>query len=82
MKTGDGGKTVPCGICHGDALTGVGEVPRVAGMQPVYIARQLITMQNGTSAGANAAPMKEAVAKLSEDDIIAIAAYLGSLPPR
>jgi cytochrome c553 len=26
--------------------------------------------------------MKPVVAKLSEDDIIAISAYLGSLPPR
>ncbi len=22
VKTGDGGKTVPCGMCHGDALLG------------------------------------------------------------
>jgi cytochrome c553 len=82
VKTGDGGKTIQCAICHGDALTGLGEVPRLAGLQPVYIARQLIQMQNGTSAGANAALMKKVVAKLSEDDIIAISAYLGSLPPR
>jgi len=82
VQTGGSGKTIQCAICHGDALTGLGEVPRIAGLQPVYIARQLITMQNGTSAGANAALMKKPVAKLSEDDIIAIAAYLGSLPPR
>ena len=82
VKTGGGGKTIQCAICHGDALTGLGEVPRIAGLQPVYIARQLIQMQNGTSAGANAALMKKVVAKLSEDDIIAISAYLGSLPPR
>jgi len=82
VKTGGGGKTIQCAICHGDALTGLGELPRLAGLQPVYIARQLIQMQNGTSAGANAALMKKVVAKLSEDDIIAISAYLGSLPPR
>ena len=81
-KTGGGGKTIQCAICHGDALTGLGEVPRIAGLQPVYIARQLITMQNGTSAGENAALMKKVVAKLSEDEIIALSAYLGSLPPR
>ena len=81
-KTGDAGKTIQCALCHGDALTGLGEVPRIAGLQPVYIARQLMTMQNGTSAGANAALMKKVVAKLSEDDIIALSAYLGSLPPR
>jgi cytochrome c553 len=81
VQTGGSGKTIQCAICHGDALTGLGEVPRIAGLQPVYIARQLITMQNGASAGANAALMKKPVAKLTEDDIIAIAAYLGSLPP-
>jgi cytochrome c553 len=82
VKTGGSGKTIQCAICHGDALTGLGEVPRLAGLQPVYVARQLIQMQNGTSAGTNAALMKSVVAKLSEDDIIAISAYLGSLPPR
>jgi cytochrome c553 len=81
-KTGGGGKTIQCAICHGDALTGLGEVPRLAGLQPVYVARQLIQMQNGASAGTNAALMKKVVAKLSEEDIIAISAYLGSLPPR
>src|SRR5262249_14112372 len=81
VRTGGSGKTVQCALCHGEALTGLGEVPRIAGLQPVYIARQLITMQNGTSAGKNAALMKKAVATLSEDDIIAISAYLGSLPP-
>jgi cytochrome c553 len=82
LVTGASGKTVQCAICHGDALTGLGEVPRIAGLQPVYIARQLITIQNGSSNGTAVALMKKAVANLSEDDIIAIAAYLGSLPPR
>jgi cytochrome c553 len=82
LAKGGGGKTIQCDICHGEKLTGLGEVPRLAGLQPVYIARQLITLQNGTSAGANAALMKRVVAKLSEDEIIALAAYLGSLPPR
>jgi cytochrome c553 len=81
VKTG-AGATVPCAPCHGDALTGLGDVPRIAGMQPGYLARQLISMQNGSSAGTNSAPMKPAVANLSEDDVIAISAYLGSLPPR
>jgi cytochrome c553 len=82
VKTGGSGKTISCAICHGDQLKGLGEVPRIAGLQPVYIARQLICMQNGSSAGVNAALMKKAVANLSEDDIISISAYLGSLPPQ
>ena len=82
LAKGGGGKTIQCDICHGEKLTGLGEVPRLAGLQPVYVARQLITLQNGSSAGTNAALMKRVVAKLTEDDIIALAAYLGSLPPR
>ena len=57
-------------------------MPRIAGMQPVYLARQLICLQNGTSAGKAAALMKGVVTKLTEDDIIAISAYLGTLPPQ
>jgi cytochrome c553 len=29
--TGGGGKTIACGICHGQALTGLGEVPPITG---------------------------------------------------
>ncbi len=82
MKNGGSGKTLSCAICHGDELKGLGEVPRIAGLQPVYIARHLICMQNGSSAGTAAALMKKAVSNLSEDDIISISAYLGSLPPQ
>jgi len=82
VKAGGSGKTIQCATCHGDELKGLGDVPRIAGLQPVYIARQLICIQNGTSAGAAVTPMKKVVANLSEDDIIAISAYLGSLPPQ
>ncbi len=78
----ESGKTAPCAICHGEDLKGLGEVPRLAGQQPLYIARQLFDLQYGSSAGKQAALMKPVVAHLSEDDIIAIAAYLGSLPPQ
>ena len=82
VKAGDSGKTVQCALCHGAALQGLGEVPRLAGLQPLYVARQLFDMQYGSSAGKAADLMKPVVANLSEDDIIAIASYLGSLPPR
>ena len=57
-------------------------MPRIAGLQPVYIARQLIGIQNGSSNGTAVALMKKPVANISEDDIISISAYLGSLAPR
>ena len=82
VKTGGSGKTIQCATCHGDDLKGLGDVPRIAGLQPVYIARQLICTQNGSSAGSAMAPMKKVVSNLSEDDIISISAYLGTLPPQ
>ena len=82
VKDGSG-KTAPCATCHGEALKGKGEVPRLAGLQPLFVARQLFDIQYGSSAGKEAAAlMKPVVANLSEDDIIAISSYLGSLPPR
>jgi cytochrome c553 len=75
-------KSGQCTQCHGEGLKGKGEVPRLAGLQPLFVARQLFDMRYGSSAGDAAAPMKPVVAKLSEDDIIAISSYLGSLPPR
>ena len=76
------GKTVRCGICHGEALKGLGEVPRLAGLQPLYVARQLFDMRYGSSAGKAAELMKPVVTNLSDDDIIAISSYIGSLPPQ
>ena len=82
VKDGASGKTQPCARCHGEGLKGMGEVPRLAGLQPLFVARQLFDIQYGSSAGEAVQQMKPVVANLSEDDIIAIAAYLGSLPPQ
>jgi cytochrome c553 len=82
VKRGQSGRTVQCAICHGEGLKGLGEVPRLAGLQPLYVARQLFDMRYGSSAGKAAALMKAVVANLSEDDIIAISAYVASLPPQ
>jgi cytochrome c553 len=82
VEGGPSGKTLQCAICHGNGLKGLGEVPRLAGLQPLYVARQLFDMQYGSSAGKAAALMKAVVVNLSEDDIIAISAYVASLPPQ
>jgi cytochrome c553 len=82
VKSGASGKTAQCAPCHGAALQGLGQAPRLAGLQPLYVARQLFDLQHGSRAGDTAALMKPVVANLSEDDIIAISAYLGSLPPQ
>jgi cytochrome c553 len=81
VKTGGSGKSVQCAICHGDNLQGLGNVPRIAGLHPIYIARQLYQFKDGSRNGGDAQLMKKPVAEMSDADIIAIAAYVGSLNP-
>jgi cytochrome c553 len=76
-----GDRTLPCAPCHGDALRGKGKVPRLAGMHPIYTVRQLYGFRDGTRNGADAAGMKPVVERLTDDDILAMSAYLGSLEP-
>jgi cytochrome c553 len=81
VTTGSSGKTFACNICHGPTLEGLGDVPRIAGSQPIYVFRQLYSFQHGTRTGSSAALMKGPVMNLSDDDMVAISAYLGSLAP-
>jgi cytochrome c553 len=79
--TGDGGKTIPCAICHGQTLQGLGELPSIAGRPPTYVVRQLNDMKTGARSGISTALMKAVVDKLTVEDMVAIAAYLGSRDP-
>jgi cytochrome c553 len=80
VKTG-GGKTTPCVMCHAFNLKGLNEWPALAGRPPIYIVRQLLDMQSGTRSGPAMALMKPVVERLTVDDMIAIAAYVGSREP-
>ncbi len=73
-----GGKTLPCGVCHGPDLQGLGPVPGIAGRSPSYIMRQLWDMQQGTRRGEWSPLMKPVVERLTQDDMLAIAAYLAA----
>ena len=81
LVSGGAGKTVQCSTCHGRDLKGQGAVPPIVGRSPSYMVRQLIDYQTGARAGAQAGQMKPAVAQLHIEDMIAIAAYLASMPP-
>jgi cytochrome c553 len=81
VARGGDGKTTACTICHGPALNGLGEVPGLAGQSPVNIARQLYLTATGERAGSWAVLMKGVVEKLTNDDIVAISAYIASLEP-
>jgi cytochrome c553 len=78
---GGGGKTVACAACHGEGLKGNGNFPPLAGRSPSYLARQLYDIQKYTRNGPGTQLMRPVVQNLSEDDIVAITAYLASLQP-
>jgi len=81
VTTGDNGKTIQCEICHGPTLGGLAEVPAIAGHSPMYLFRQLYYFKDGSRHGTMGALMKGVVAQMTQDDMLAIAAYVGSLPP-
>jgi cytochrome c553 len=75
------GKTIACIVCHGADLTGIRDVPAIAGRSPSYLVRQLWDIQQGTRRGISAALMQPVVANLNAEDLVEIAAYVASLPP-
>ena len=80
LAAGGSGKTLDCTICHGEGLKGTGDVPRIAGVHPIYLVRQLYNFQTGANNSAGAQLMKRVVAKLTDEDIVALSAYAGGLP--
>ncbi|HEY4432976.1 MAG TPA: c-type cytochrome [Candidatus Cybelea sp.] len=73
------GETTACAACHGTSFAGNGNAPPLAGQSPSYIARQLSDIAH--NARRNSPAMVPIVSKLSPDDIVDLAAYLGSLAP-
>ncbi len=69
-----------CETCHGTDLTGVADVPSIAGRSPTYIFRQLYSFKTGARAGAASMPMQGVTANFNEADMVSLAAYVASLP--
>ena len=70
-----------CIDCHGPDLRGAGLVPPLAGRSPTYVLRQLVAFRTGARDTPAAGPMQPVVAQLGVDEMIALAAYVGSVPP-
>jgi cytochrome c553 len=82
--TGGGGRTLPCGTCHGGpTMRGVAVIglPPLAGRSPSYLVRQLYDLKHGARNGSQGVIMKSTVKDLTIDDMIALAAYMASLEP-
>jgi cytochrome c553 len=80
VLSGGAGRTLQCATCHGPGLRGLGDIPPITGRSPSYVMRQLYDIRGGKRAG-SAVLMTVVVAHLSDEDMVAIAAYLASLPP-
>jgi cytochrome c553 len=71
---------LPCATCHGGDLRGSGDAPPIAGRSPSYIVRQLHDFKTGARSGSLAVLMQPVVADLGSGEMLAISAYLASLP--
>lgn len=78
LVTTGGGKTIQCGICHGQDHRGLADIPAIAGRTASYAMRQLWDVKQGTRVSPIMTPI---VADLSADDMLDIVAYLATLPP-
>lgn len=81
LASASDGATGACVMCHGQDLRGLGPIPGLAGRSPSYVMRQLYDFKSGDRAGAWSALMLPVVARLSTDDMLALAAYAASLNP-
>ena len=61
---------------------GQGDSPPIAGRSPSYMVRQIWDIQQGTRNSEPAQLMKLAVANLTSEDLIAVAAYVSSRVPQ
>ena len=78
---GDWSRSIPeCVACHGPGGVGVGDVfPPLAGQGPNYLANQLRAWQQGTRKNDQNDLMGHIARALTEDEIVAVAAYFAGL---
>ena len=79
---GDASRDIPaCAACHNAAFTGMEPgIPALVGLQTNYISAQLGAFRYGTRTAIAPDCMQLVAARLSEDDVTALAAWLSSLP--
>lgn len=78
---GPNGPATACATCHGPALLGMNDIPPIAGRSPSNLLRQLINFRTRARHDSSAAPMFAVADALTLDDMVALSAYVGGLPP-
>jgi cytochrome c553 len=81
VALGKHGTLRTCASCHGNDLRGRDDAPRIAGRGAYYLIRQLADMKYGRRTGEALGQMKEIIGKLSDADILNVAAYMASRNP-
>jgi cytochrome c553 len=83
IATSGVGAVPTCVSCHGPDLRGTGLGSALAGAFPTYIVRQLYDFRNGKRKGlADKTGVMSVIARqMSPEDIVNVAAYIGSLAP-
>jgi cytochrome c553 len=80
--SGGGDPSHRCIACHGSDLNGISDIPGISGRSPSYIFRQLYDFKHAARSGDGADLMTPVAAAISTEDMINLAAYAASLPPR
>lgn len=70
-----------CADCHGKDFRGLGVTPGLAGLSPTAIVRALYDFKSGARTGNESEKMIPVASQMSNDDMLAVAAYLASLAP-
>jgi cytochrome c553 len=71
-----------CQNCHGPAGSGMGvQYPALAGQAAAYLESQLQAWKDGRRKGDTHAVMQGIANRLSDEDVVAVAAYLAALAP-
>ncbi|MEP6789998.1 MAG: cytochrome c4 [Ramlibacter sp.] len=79
---GDAARQIPaCVTCHGLGLTGMEPgIPGLVGLRPSYITAQLTRWRTGDRRASAPDCMHRIVGRLADADVVAVSAWLGSLP--
>lgn len=74
-------RELECSSCHGPGYKGKEDVPNLAGRSPTSLVRQLYDFKSGARRGGKSSEMDKVVKYMKNSDMLALAAYLGSLTP-
>jgi cytochrome c553 len=80
-ETWGDGKSLECSSCHGPGYKGKDDVPNLAGRSPTSLVRQLYDLKSSARRGGKSSEMEKVVKYMTNSDMLAVSAYLGSLTP-